>query len=120
MIRNWEDIDRYLIALGVRIGQPTLELTTGGGHARGAKHLSFHYLGTARDYPQLPNSDDTAIARRLEFIALQPDGPIVELFSANASIFIKDGQRISPVKIDLWNEHLNHCHVALKPGRRLF
>jgi hypothetical protein len=117
MIQNWEEVDRFLVQRGVRIGAADLAQTTGGTHARS----SNHYVGAARDYGA-QESDASAVARQLEFIALQPGGPIAELFCAvgGVSIFIKDGRRLSPVSPSLRALHRNHCHVALKPGRRLF
>ena len=50
MIRNWEEIDRFLTARGVRIDKPTLQQTTAGKHANDPRRLSNHFLGTARDY----------------------------------------------------------------------
>jgi hypothetical protein len=122
MTRNWEEIDRFLAARGVRIGAPTLGQTTGGKHNSSARHFSNHFVGTARDYGQ-HDSNACAVARKLELIALQPNGPIAELYCSvgpQEGIFIRNGQRLSPVPLTLWTSHRDHCHVALKPGRRLF
>jgi hypothetical protein len=95
MTRNWAEIDRFLPSHGVRIGQPTLGQTTGGAHASGSHHFSNHYLGTARDYGAR-DSNAAAVARKLEVIALQPDGPIAELFCSvgTADVFIKRRSQI--------------------------
>lgn len=121
MLSNWEDIDRFLTDRGVRIGKPTAEQTTGGRHASGNHHYSNHYIGTARDYGE-HDSDAGAVAQTLEFIAVQPHGPIAELFCSvgSADIFIKNGERLSPVPLSLRAQHRNHCHVALKFGSHLF
>ena len=117
MFGKWEEIDRFLTARGVRIGKGSTPQTTGGGHTP----TSHHYIGAARDYGK-HDSDAEAVARRLELIALQPNSPIAELFCAvgNTSIFIKNGQSLSPVTPKLRADHRDHCHVALKFGRTLF
>jgi hypothetical protein len=76
----WKEIDRYLEHRGLRVGQPTLGRTMGGRHASSPGHYSFHYEGLARDYSVF-DSDASMIARKLEFIASDPNGPIAELRS---------------------------------------
>jgi hypothetical protein len=125
---GWKEIDRYLEHRGLRVGQPTLGRTTGGRHASGPGHYSFHYEGLARDYSVF-DSDASMIARKLEFIASDPNGPIAELFYAPLDIWYKDGQHLksgamrgrakSPFTLGVGG-HQDHCHVALKRFRRLF
>lgn len=126
---QWKQIDQYLERSGLRVGKPTLRLTTQGGHAHG----SLHYAGLARDY-SIRDSDGFRIARKLEFIASDPNGPIEELFFAPLDIWYKNGEHLksramrgktqfskteSPFTVGV-GEHMDHCHVALKPLRRLF
>jgi hypothetical protein len=117
LTRNWEEIDRFLSAHGVEIGQPMTAQTVGGKHVS----TSNHYTGTARDYG-VSTSDAEMVASKLHYIAVAPDTPIAELFcSVGATqVFIKNGRRLSPVPPTLLSSHRDHCHVALKPGRRLF
>jgi hypothetical protein len=118
MLSNFESADQYLMNRGLRIGPPRYCQTNGGRHTIRGSHVSAHYFGNGRDYGY-SDSDMSGIARKLEFIALMPNGPIAELFCSSANIFIKDGKRLSPVSKELLNSHLGHCHVALKSGRRL-
>jgi hypothetical protein len=108
---QWQEIDRYLKTKGVRIGPPTPFQTIGGLHTRN----SYHYLGPARDYG-LHDSDASAVARALEPIATQQNGPIAELFFGPLNIWYKCGQRIPGTSV---GDHQDHCHVALEPGRQL-
>ena len=110
---QWEEIDRYLTTRGLRVGTPSLTQTTTGKHAAS----SLHYAGTARDYG-MHDSDAVAIARALEFIAAQPNGPIEELFFAPLGIWYKNGQKMKSAPLRVGG-HQDHCHVALKPFRRL-
>ncbi len=103
---TWRSIDAYLSRAGVRIAPPGPGQTTGGRHADG----SLHYDGRARDYGRA--SPFTAILRLLEPIALDPNGPIEELFGPGISI--KNGRRIRQVP-----GHESHTHVGLKKGRTL-
>jgi hypothetical protein len=121
---NWDDLDRFLIAKGLRIGPPKHSQTTGGRHTIAVKNgnlrISSHYLGNARDYGG-SDSDILGIVKTLEPIALQPNGPIAELFCAVppwAGIFIKNGKRFSPGS-ELLDTHRDHCHVALRPVGQL-
>lgn len=114
---KWLEIDDYLIAKGLRVGKVTSGQITGGRHAAKHGHLSNHYFGTARDYG-VHDSDASGIARRLEFIAAQPNGPIAELFFAPLDIWYRNGQRVENGR-QVIGGHLHHCHVALHPARRL-
>ncbi len=102
----WPSIDAYLRAAGLRVGPPTMGQTTGGRHVSG----SLHYDDRARDYGR--TSDYVAIARFLTPIALDPSGPIEELFGPGVSI--KNGRRIPQV-----SGHDGHTHVGLKRGRSM-
>jgi hypothetical protein len=131
---QWKQIDQYLERSGLRVGQPTLGRTTGGhSHAHGPGHYSLHYAGLARDY-YIGDSDAWRIAKKLEFMASDPNGPIAELFFAPLDIWYKNGQHLksnamrgktqfteteSPFTVGVGG-HQDHCHVALKPFRRLF
>jgi hypothetical protein len=115
---KWLEIDDYLIAHGLRVGEATSGQITGGHHAAHHGHLSNHYFGTARDYG-VHDSDAHGIARRLEFIATQQNGPISELYFAPLDIWYKDGRRVED-GARVIGGHLDHCHVALHPSRRLF
>jgi hypothetical protein len=120
IMENWDEIDRYLIRLGIRIDNPTQATTTGGGHAKDSKHFSYHYVGSARDYGR-HTCDAEAVARKLEVIAMQPRGPVAELFYSPSGTFIKNGRRLlARDNSEIVKKHWTHCHVALKPGRRLF
>ena len=110
---SWEEIDEFLTKRGVRIGPPTVGQTLGGQHE---KPSSYHYRGLARDYG-VHDSDASGAARRLEFIATQPNGPIAELFFVPLGIWYKDGRRIPGSRV---GGHRNHCHEALREGGHLF
>lgn len=107
----WKEIDDYLHAHGVRIGPPTNMQTTGGKHATN----SYHYRGTARDYG-LWDSDAPAVARCLHPVARMRNSPIAELFFGPLNIWYVEGTRVSASSI---GGHMDHCHVALIPGRHL-
>ena len=81
---SWETIDSYLKAKGLRVGTPSPGQTIHGTHASKHGHFSNHYYGLAHDYGS--ESDAAGIARRLEFIAMQPNGPIAELYYAPLNI----------------------------------
>lgn len=107
----WQEIDQYLRAHGVRIGPPTVGQTTGGSHAPN----SYHYHGTARDYG-LYDSDAAAVAKCLHPIARMRGTAIAELFFGPLNIWYVRGSRVSASDI---GGHMDHCHVALMPGRHL-
>src|ERR1035438_8837349 len=110
---QWEQIDRYLNARGIRVGTPTLGQTTHGStHAHDNGHYSNHFVGTARDYG-IHDSDAYSIARKLEFIAAQTNSPIAELFFAPLGIWYKNGRRVENGALVIGG-HQDHCHVALK------
>ena len=118
MLSNWESIDRYLTKRGLKIGPPRLCQTGGGRHTvkigDGKLKISGHYFGYGRDYGSM-DSDVVGIARKLEFVALMPNGPISELFCGYLiRVFIKDGTRIENPSSELTRIHKDHCHVALK------
>lgn len=131
MNERWKEIDQYLEHRGIHVEPPTQALTTGGHHANSPGHYSYHYLGLARDY----DKNAGTIAKALEFIASNPNGPIAELFYAPLDIWYKEGQHLnsramrgrtqftkteSPFTLGVGG-HMHHCHVALKRfGPRLF
>ena len=126
---QWKQIDQYLERIGLRVGEPTLGRTTAGNaHAHSPGYYSLHYTGLARDY-YIGDSDASLIARKLEFIASDPNGPIAELFFAPLDIWYKNGAYLKSgavrgKKTNLFTVgvggHQDHCHVALKPFCRLF
>jgi hypothetical protein len=73
MNERWKEIDQYLESRRIDVEPPTSALTTGGGHANSPGHYSYHYLGLARDYQR----NASTIARKLEFIASNPNGRTV-------------------------------------------
>ena len=107
---TWQSIDSYLTAHGVHIGAPTLGQTVGGVHTSG----STHYAGRARDYGDA-NSDTGAVSVTLAPLAQGPNAPIEELFDGAHDVWFDNGQAFEPTKA-LRNAHLDHVHVALKPG----
>ena len=111
MSGQWREIDDFLRAHHVRIGRPTVEQTTGGGHSE----KSYHYAGTARDYG-LWDSDAEAVARCLHPVAVMRHSPIAELFFGPLNIWYQDGRRVPGSSI---GGHMDHCHVALVPGRHM-
>jgi hypothetical protein len=102
----WQSIDRYLKGRGIKVGAPTIGQTTGGRHVAG----SVHYDGRGRDYGRTSNY--IGIAHALVHIALDPNGPIEELFGPGVSI--DNGRRVPTVP-----NHDTHTHVGLKKGRYL-
>lgn len=112
MTTQWQEIDRYIRAHGIRVGAPTVGQTTGGGHSPG----SYHYKGLARDYGTLDGSEPHRIARLLNPLARNPEGPLYELYFALTDTWWKNGQRMSAASI---GGHRDHCHVSLKIGRHL-
>ncbi|WP_321478152.1 peptidoglycan-binding domain-containing protein [uncultured Paludibaculum sp.] len=111
MAGSWKEIDDYLRAHGVRIGPPTTGQTTGGGHATN----SYHYIGTARDYG-LYDSDAAAVACCLHPVARMRGTAIAELFFGPLNIWYVNGSRVPGSSI---GGHMDHCHVALAPGRHM-
>ena len=126
MTDGWKEIDRYLERKGLKVGKPIVGRTTGGAHS---SKKSLHYEGLARDYA-VSDSDASMIARQFELIASDPNGPIAELFFAPLNIWYKNGQRLAsgalrgkPAECAFVmgvGGHEDHCHVALKPFKRLF
>jgi hypothetical protein len=54
-------------------------------------------------------------------LAMQPNGPIAELYFTPTNTFIKNGQRLDRfAHPKLVNGHRDHRHVALKTGHQLF
>lgn len=116
----WENIDAYLISLGVRIGAPTPAQTSGGTHAPG----SYHHpkMGaTARDYGDgWPQSDCKAVVRALEPFATGPNYKLAELFYTPLDVFYKNGKRASWwTRRAVAASHRDHVHAALRPGYQL-
>lgn len=105
MTDHWREIDEYLRACGIKVGEPTLGGTTGGKHAAG----SLHYLGRARDYGQARN-DMRGILRALEPYALCSPYFIEELFGLD--VYIDRGRRFSP-SASLRAGHQDHVHAGL-------
>jgi hypothetical protein len=110
---TWPSIDAFLTGLGIRVGPPTIGLTTGGSHAAGSEH----YEGRARDYPR-STSDADAIARALLPYAQGPGAPVDELFYSPLGIFYDKGRAITP-SASLRQGHYSHVHVGLAPGVEL-
>ena len=95
--------------------------------------LTFYYAGLSRDY-SIGDRDAWRIAQKLEFIAGDPNGPISELCFAPSDICYKNGQHLKSNATRGRTQftktespftrgdggHQDHCHVALKPFRRLF
>jgi hypothetical protein len=108
----WETIDAFLKANGVRIGAPTKSQTTGGVH----EPTSVHKLGRARDYGNVA-SDCVRVATVLKPYATKA-GPIMELFyeGSNTKVWIDNGVPFKP-KPKLRDDHRDHVHVALWPGK---
>ena len=101
---TWADIDRYLTALHIRIGTPTIGQTTGGIHVPG----SYHYAGMARDYGSM-TSDMRAIWDALLPFAQGPNHQLVELFGPWGAW--KAGRDIEYV-----GGHTDHVHAAIAPN----
>lgn len=105
---SWDDVDRFLVGLGLKVGAPTVGSTTGGSHVDG----SLHYGGLGRDYGSR-QSDAAGITRALEPLARQgPNGPVEELFYAPLGIFIDNGKSFTP-DAKLRADHQDHVHVGI-------
>lgn len=99
---TWEEIDRYLLSLGIGINTPPEDWqTTGGRHSP----TSYHYRSRARDFSYGMGCDEAAIAA-----ALRPfcGSGIVELFHAPTGIWY-------PVNV---GAHEDHIHAAIAENFR--
>lgn len=107
---DWEELDAYLTAAGVRIGAPTLGGTTGGKHAP----TSFHYKPScsARDYGQSRANMRAVLVALLPY-AVGANCFVVELYGLDT--FYRGGRKIVP-SAALRNGHQDHVHASLRPG----
>lgn len=112
MAAGWDDLDAFLVRQGVRINQPSLGATTGGGHITG----SLHYAGVGRDYGR--GSDHDAIVAALLPYAQGPNYTVQELFYRD-TLWAK-GVQLTPANSKSYarirRDHQGHVHAALRPG----
>jgi hypothetical protein len=108
-MQPWESIDAYLRSVGVPVGAPTLEGTTGGSHVEG----SLHPLGRARDYGDALN-DCWRIYNALVPHAQGPNWILEELFWDPSGTGWKRGDNNGPE-----GGHSDHVHAGIGEGKVL-